>query len=1139
MKEDSHNPKNSKILQGSVESGFKKLVDTLSDSVVFFTKTGILYFNTAFQNLTCYPTDRLHAMTFTDLFLEIHRERIGRLLTDLVSGTIRHPVTEQIKLKTAEGMEVPVQVDFSVFSADGIQVVQAVIKDISGFNDTLDKLKESEERFRFLTESTFEGIIVHRNGIVIDTNDSFLRITGFKREELVGNNILFSAYSEEDRNNLIKNIGKTHAKPYVARLRRKNGQGYYAEIEGLDVRYKGEDVRIAAIRDVTERVRLQKELQEGKRKLQDLIGNLPGVIYTALNNKDWDILFMSEGSRELLGYDAEVFMKGELKFADVIHPEDRERVWDKTQEQIKRNSKFQVEYRVITKTGKVKWVWERGARIWNEDKEFLEGFITDISTKKKAEQDLLNSEKRLKILSNSSFEAIFVTEQGICTDQNSTAGKLFGYSREEAVGRVATDWIVPEDRAKVAQNILKNYTGVYEATGLRKDGSRFPCEIQGISTVIEGKKVRITALRDISERKNAEKERVENEEKFRSIFENKGTATAIIDQKGFILLANQKCEELFGYRQKDLESGLSWMDLAHPEDMRMIAEQQSLRYSKDKKALSSYEIRIIGKDKNVLDVLLNIDLIPQSGNRVVSLIDITERKNAERELKASEERFKNYIEYAPFGIFVADETGRYVDVNKAAEEITGYSREELLKINLLDIISPEYRSLAGEAFMNLVKFNEAVSIELEYIKKSGEVRVWHVNAVLSSENRFLGFTRDVTELKAYQDELIEKNRQLLIQKEKVLENEERHRFLFENMTQGVLYHNKNGEIVYANKAASEILGLSQEQLRGKSAKDPRWKSINEDGSQCTAENHPASITLKTGKAVYNQKMGVYIPENDRYTWLNITSQPKFRKGDKEPWQVMVTFEDITSAMEREKELQMAKEKAEESDRLKSAFLTNMSHEIRTPMNGILGFTSLLLEAELPEEDRKTYLKIIEKSGERMLSTINDIIDVSMIEAGSVNKTITKVNIDSILADLHSFFRREAEAKGLELTMNKEGGADSLFTDEQKLISILTNLLKNAVKFTHKGKVEINYSVFAGVFKISVKDTGIGIPEDKIKAVFSRFNKVDSSNSQFYEGSGLGLSISKSYLKLLGGSIRLESKEGEGSCFYVELPSAKK
>ncbi len=239
-----------------------------------------------------------------------------------------------------------------------------------------------------------------------------------------------------------------------------------------------------------------------------------------------------------------------------------------------------------------------------------------------------------------------------------------------------------------------------------------------------------------------------------------------------------------------------------------------------------------------------------------------------------------------------------------------------------------------------------------------------------------------------------------------------------------------------------------------------------------------------------------------------------------------------------KELEEQKIRAEESDKMKSAFLANMSHEIRTPMNGILGFAELLESADYSSAEQSKFIGIIQKSGNRMLETINNIIDVSKLESGQEKMQIKEVNITDMMNELLNFFSSEAKDKGLKLTLidNHSTYNDPFYTDEYKLNSILTNLIKNALKFTPEGSVEIKYAIHEKMVEFWITDTGIGIAKDQQSSIFEQFVRADFSHSSKFEGSGLGLSISNAYVKLLNGRIHLESEPDMGSTFYVRIPN---
>lgn len=259
---------------------------------------------------------------------------------------------------------------------------------------------------------------------------------------------------------------------------------------------------------------------------------------------------------------------------------------------------------------------------------------------------------------------------------------------------------------------------------------------------------------------------------------------------------------------------------------------------------------------------------------------------------------------------------------------------------------------------------------------------------------------------------------------------------------------------------------------------------------------------------------------------------------------LVVIRDITEQKQTEFELIKAKEHAEESDRLKSAFLANMSHEIRTPMNGILGFAELLKEPDLSSETSREYISIIESSGARMLNIINDLIEISKIESGTMSIFMSETNVNDQTGFIFNFFKPEAEKKGLNLILsNALPSNDAIIrTDREKLYAILTNLVKNAIKFTISGTIEFGYKCqessnlsTSSELVFYVKDTGAGIASELKEVIFERFRQGNESLTKKYEGAGLGLAISKAYVEMLGGRIWIDKDSEIGSVFYFTLP----
>jgi signal transduction histidine kinase len=303
------------------------------------------------------------------------------------------------------------------------------------------------------------------------------------------------------------------------------------------------------------------------------------------------------------------------------------------------------------------------------------------------------------------------------------------------------------------------------------------------------------------------------------------------------------------------------------------------------------------------------------------------------------------------------------------------------------------------------------------------------------------------------------------------------------------------------------------------------------------------VDLKALNAPYHS-LGVALLDKDTTVWeLRQSNQLIVSyQLDKVPIQVstgcrVIIIRDMTEQKQAEKAILEAKEKAEASDQLKSAFLANMSHEIRTPMNSILGFVSLMLDEGVDEAEQRTYLTIVKQNSERLLGTLNDILDLSRIEAGQVTVQLSDFNLMDLLNNVVLLHSKQAEDKQLTLIKQCQIPPELMFvhTDKEKVFSIFSNLVSNAIKFTAVGSVELTCSLTSNRLTLSVKDTGVGVASHKQTTIFERFVQGDISHNRPYEGSGLGLAITKSYVDMLGGTISLESEEGKGSVFRVFIP----
>jgi PAS domain S-box-containing protein len=608
-------------------------------------------------------------------------------------------------------------------------------------------------------------------------------------------------------------------------------------------------------------------------------------------------------------------------------------------------------------------------------------------------------------------------------------------------------------------------------------------------------------------------ERTKELVKFKLCIDRSFEAIFITDAEGQIIFINPAFEQMYGFSP----------DEAIGKTPRII---KSSTYSEDvyhyfwKTLLSKEAVagEIINKTKDgkLITVEGFNNAILDSEGDIIGYIgihrDITEHKKAEESLKL----FKTLIDNSNDAFEVVDPaTGRFLDINEAGCKALGYSREEFLKLSVFDIdpvVTPQ-------SFAEIVKkLRESGSLTWEGIhkRKDGTSFPVEVNIrIVSLEKEYMvTVARDISLRKQNEESVLKLSRAV------------------EQSPTSVMITDRKGMIEYINPKLTEVTGYKNEEVLGK---NPR---IFSSGEKPKSEYEILWKNIQSGKEwkgeFHNKK------KNGELYWENANISPIINsKG------IITHFvaikEDITERKKMIEELILAKEKAEESDRLKSAFLTNMSHEIRTPMNGILGFTALLKEHGLTGEEQKAYIEIIEKSGDRMLNTINDIIDISKIEAGQMEVNISEVNVNELMEYLFSFFKPEAEKKGIQLSVyyglpNNEA---IIAIDREKLDSILTNLVKNAIKYTREGSINFGYEVvktqFCTSLQFYVKDTGIGIPKERQQAIFDRFVKADIEDKNAMQGSGLGLTISKAYVEMLGGKIWVESETAKGSVFYFGIP----
>ncbi|MEJ8303477.1 PAS domain S-box protein [Saccharibacillus sacchari] len=609
---------------------------------------------------------------------------------------------------------------------------------------------------------------------------------------------------------------------------------------------------------------------------------------------------------------------------------------------------------------------------------------------------------------------------------------------------------------------------------------------------------------------------------YHSLLANHPDGIVVLDEVGAIVDSNPAVQAITGYTPYELAD---MARVANGVPDGAFGELRALFIEASEGRTTTIEFGM--RHKQGAELQLHLEFVPliheaeQLGLYVVCR-DKTERKLAERRLQESEERYKSLFDYNPSGVYSLSLEGVYMSCNDSMATLLGCRREDLIGISYRSAIEDENLERTNRHFAEACR-GIPQNYEASIIRKDGQPADLNIiNVPIVVENQVVGvygIASDITELKRY----VRRIEQLGYE----------YTLILNAVSEGIFGIGKDGRTMFANPPALRLLGYEQNEFIG-SDNHGLLSHSRSAGIPYSVDECPICATVRDGVS-RSVSEGVLWRKDGSSFLVEYTVNPIIDKGEVQG--TVVVFRDITN----EREILRQKELAEQAASAKSEFLAMMSHEIRTPMNGVLGMTDLLLDTDLNEQQRE-FVEIVSNSGHSLMRILNDVLDFSKIDAGSLVLEPESFLLAPLVSGTTDLFSSHAAEQGIDLRWNIESDVpEQIVTDPVRLRQVLTNLIGNAIKFTEKGTVTVSVKVipesgeYDPVLEFRVEDTGVGIAAEKLDRLFLSFSQLHPELNRKYGGTGLGLSICKRLVELMGGTIRVDSRENEGSIFRFTLP----
>ncbi len=781
-----------------------------------------------------------------------------------------------------------------------------------------------------------------------------------------------------------------------------------------------------------------------------------------------------------------------------------------------------------------------------------------IGARRRAERARDEQEQFRVILEANLSGLAAVDANGQVTFANPALEAMFAYPPGGLLGKPISalipgqlDELLPTARQGMAAGKRQSRLAL---NGIRKDGGSFPVEVAVSPMSYKGKALALIAAVDLSDQMRSAAELAASEERYRSLVAALSEGVLAVGLDGNVLTCNRAAETILRMTEEQMKSragGLTeWSPVREDGTPFPVSELPVARTLSTGRACRGVIVGDVTPGGVVAWLMVNSEPLfdPRTGKliaAVASFSDITSRLDAEKalrrhqeqleqlvaerttelvaretELRIAEERFRSFVERAPIAMVVARE-GRLEYGNEQFEQLFGSIEAGGSPLeDFWNRVFPDsdYRRWAQgnwSAAQDEVMLSGRAMPAREYRMgcADGQMRFLEVSGVLLDAGFLVTFV-DVTDRREHAQRLSE----LADFNAKVIAGS----------TQGMLAYRADGQCVMANEAAAHLLGGTVDKLLAQNFNlNPVWKK---QGFLEMAQN-----ALRSGRTEHGERQ--YLSSFGKPAWIAFDLVPFTREGDPH---ILMQFSDVSAFRQAEATLREGKELAERASQAKGQFLANMSHEIRTPMNAIIGLVQILERSGLTA-DQGTQVRKIGVASRTLMGILNDILDFSKVEAGQLNIETIPFSLASVLETLSTIMSSSAGDKDLDLLIiEPEPIGGLLIGDPLRLKQILINLTSNAIKFTEHGRVEVSYKVVERQddrlrIRFSVKDTGIGISPSQQSNIFEAFVQADSSTTRRFGGSGLGLSICKRLVELMGGRIGVHSKPGLGSEFWFEIP----